>query len=176
MRFHETTTAELEAVLQVHRLAFGQEVEALLVDSLLRDPSAQPSLSLCAEQNGQLAGHALFTALSLVGTGAGTGCSLMAPLAVLPQHQKAGIGRGLIERGCQLLSERVIDLVFVLGDPAYYTRCGFVPAIPHGLHAPYTIKPEAAWMVRPLRPGVLGSAQGTVRCAQALAAEHYWRE
>lgn len=176
MHFHETTAAELEAVLQVHKLAFGRDDEAMLVESLMRDRSAQPSLSLCAEQNGRLAGHALFTALSLVGTGAGTGCSLLAPLAVLPQDQKAGVGRGLMEHGCQLLSGRGIDLVFVLGDPAYYTRCGFVAAVPHGLHAPYTITPEEAWMVRPLKPGVLGSVRGAVRCAQALAAEHYWRE
>jgi putative acetyltransferase len=49
-------------------------------------------------------------------------------------------------------------------------------AVPHGLHAPHPITPEEAWMVRPLRPGVLGSDRGTVRCAHALAAEHYWRE
>jgi len=176
MRFREANAAEVEAALRIHRLAFNRAEEAELVARLLQDPSAQPSLSVVAEAKGRLVGHALFTALSLVGSRPGAGCSILAPLAVLPAHQRSGAGRGLIECGCQLLSERGSDLVFVLGDPRYYTRCGFVPALPFGLQAPYAIAPEEAWMVRPLRPGVLGKVHGTVRCAQSLAAERYWRE
>ena len=86
------------------------------------------------------------------------------------------MGRGLIEYGCKLLSERGVELVFVLGDPRYYMPCGFGPAIPQGLLAPYPIEPEGAWMVRPLRPGALGTVRGSLRCAQTLAVEHYWRE
>ena len=176
MRFREANVDEVKAVLRVHRLAFGQDDEAILVDALLQDPSAQPSLSVVAETKGEVAGHALFTALTLVGSKTPISCSILAPLAVLPTHQRSGIGRGLIEYGCNPLAKRGIDLVFVLGDRLYYTRYGFTPAAPYGLQAPYAIEPEEAWMVRPLRPHVLGTAHGTVRCAQALAAEQYWRE
>lgn len=176
MIFREANASDVEAVLCAHRLAFGQDEEAVLVDSLLNDPSAQPSLSVVAESEDQVAGHALFTALKLFGSRTPTCCSILAPLAVLPTHQRSGVGRGLIEFGCNLLADRGIDLVFVLGDPRYYTRCAFTPAVPHGLHAPYAIKQEEAWMVRPLRSQVLGNVHGTVRCADALAAEKYWRE
>jgi putative acetyltransferase len=67
-------------------------------------------------------------------------------------------------------------LLFVLGDPAYYTRSGFVPALPLGLRAPYDIEPEAAWMVRDLASGAPAKLPAAVRCADALAPEQYWRE
>jgi predicted N-acetyltransferase YhbS len=176
MLFREAQSTELDAVLRTHKRAFRQDDEAILVDSLLRDTSAQPFLSVVAESEEEIAGHALFTSLTLVGSQTPTGCSILAPLAVLPKYQRSGVGRGLIDFGCKLLAERSIDLVFVLGDPQYYTRCGFTPAVAYRLHAPYAIEPEDAWMVRPLRPQVLGNVHGTVRCAQALAAEQYWRE
>jgi hypothetical protein len=51
-----------------------------------------------------------------------------------------------------------------------------ITAVPHGLHAPYAITPEEAWMVRPLNAQVLGTVKGTVVCAQSLQPEQYWRE
>jgi len=176
MQFRESTDAEVDDVLRIHRLAFRQEDEAALVTRLLLDPSAQPSLSLLAETKDEHVGHALFTALRLVGTSSPVGCALLAPLAVLPARQRSGVGRGLIEHGCRVLAGRGIALVFVLGDPRYYTRCGFGPAIPLGLYAPYTIEPEEAWMVRALCPDTLGSVHGTIQCAHSLAEEQYWRE
>ena len=103
-------------------------------------------------------------------------CAILAPLAVVPAMHRRGVGRGLIEQGCSVLARQGTDLVFVLGDPAHYTRCGFEPAMPHGLRAPQAIKPQDAWMVRPLRPHVLGAVHGTVVCARALQPVHYWRE
>lgn len=176
MRFRETSPADADDVLRVHSLAFGQNEEAMLVERLLRDPGARPCLSLLAEGEGGIAGHVLFTALDFPDCRNAPDCSLLAPLAVLPAFQRSGVGRGLIEHGCKVLSQRGIALVFVLGDPNFYTRCGFTPAYPHGLQAPYPIEPEEAWMVRPLRPDVLGHVQGTARCAKALAARKYWRE
>jgi putative acetyltransferase len=69
-----------------------------------------------------------------------------------------------------------VQLLFVLGDLGYYTRCGFVPAIPFGLRAPYPIFPAEAWMVRPLVPGVLGSVTGIIACPESMAKPEYWRE
>lgn len=172
----EAGEAELRDVLGVQRLAFGREDEAGLVAELLGDPTARPMLSLVAEQAGRLVGHVLFTAVELVGAGEPVGCSILAPLAVLPEVQGTGVGRGLIEAGCRILAARGGSLVFVLGDPDYYGRFGFEAAIPVGLEAPYPIEPEAAWRVRALVPGVVGQVRGKVRPAAALAGEELWRE
>jgi putative acetyltransferase len=176
MILREATLADRAAVLEVHALAFGQDEESLLVDALLSDPSAQPVLSLLAEDRGRVLGHVLFTNVKLVGLDTPPTASILAPLAVVPSAQGSGVGRQLIEQGCKLLAQRRVGLVFVLGDPNYYTKRGFTAALPHGLHAQYEIQPENAWMVRSLDGVALGSYQGRVNCADALAPEKYWRE
>lgn len=176
MHFREATPEDDEDVLQVHRLAFSRDDEAALVRNLRQDDSARPWLSVVAEERSQIVGHVLFTALRLVDIESPVGLSILAPLAVLPTHQKAGIGRRLIDCGCETLARRGTGLVFVLGDPSYYTRCGFEAAIPHGLLAPYGITPSEAWMVRPLKRRLLGVVRGTVICARSLDHERYWRE
>lgn len=176
MLLREAATGDRTALLQVHRLAFGQDEESLLVESLLADPSAQPVLSLLAEQDGTLLGHVLFTRLDLLGPADPPAASILAPLGVVPGAQGSGVGRSLIERGCELLAERGVQLLFVLGDPRYYTKRGFTPALQYGLRAPYPIEPESAWMVRPLGDHVLGNTHAQVRCAASLAPEKYWRE
>jgi putative acetyltransferase len=176
MLLREATPADRTAVLEVHKLAFGRDEESLLVDGLLADPSAQPTLSVVAEDRGRIVGHVLFTSVKLVGPEDPPAASILAPLAVVPSAQRSGVGRRLIEAGCELLSQRRVGLLFVLGDPNYYTRRGFTSAMPHGLRAPYDIEPQAAWMVRALAGHALGNIQATVRCADALAPEKYWRE
>lgn len=165
-----------QGILQVHRLAFRRDDEAHLVDELIRDESARPLVSVVAEDQGALVGHGLFTTAWLTGPAPAARCSILAPLAVVPRRQRAGVGRELIEAGCAELGRSGVELVFVLGDPSYYSRCGFEPALPHGLRAPYAITPQEAWMVRALGPHGFGRARGTVVCARALQPQEYWRE
>jgi putative acetyltransferase len=144
----------------------------------LNDPTAKPLLSLLAYEDDRPVGHILFTAASLEKTEKPLNAAILAPLAVVPDAQRQGIGGKLIIRGLQLLSESAVDLVFVLGHPEYYPRYGFKPASGFGLDAPYPIpiKDLDAWMVQALRPGVLDSAGGRVVCADAMNKPEYWRE
>lgn len=176
MLIREASSEDRAALLHVHTLAFSQDEEALLVDALISDPSAQPALSLLAEDNEVVIGHALFTNVELVGCTELVAAAILAPLAVIPPAQRSGVGRALIERGCEVLATRGVRLLFVLGDPNYYNKSGFTAALAHGLQAPYEIQPEAAWMVRVLTGPAIGSMPATVRCAAALAPEKYWRE
>jgi putative acetyltransferase len=96
----------------------------------------------------------------------------------VPDFQKQGIGGKLIEYGLQVLSESMVDLVFVLGHPEYYPRYGFKPAGNLGFDAPYPIpaKNADAWMIQALRPGVIGAFGGKIICAEKLNKPEYWRE
>ncbi len=176
MRIVEAGATEVDAVLRIERAAFARDDEATLVAALLQDPTAQPSLSLLACEGHKPVGHVLFTTVVVAGASREVSAAIMAPLAVLPECQGQGVGRALIERGARELAAAGVQLLFVLGAPAYYTRCGFEPAGPQGLSAPYPIVPEEAWMVRPLVPNVLGAVTGVITCAETLARPEYWRE
>ncbi len=178
MYIREASDSDLNDVLSVERLAFGHDDEAELVRNLGSDPSAKPILSLLAFQDNVAVGHILFTTAHLTNNQKTTAIALLAPLAVVPDAQRQGIGGKLIERGLQLLSRSGVDLVFVLGYPEYYSRHGFKPAGCLGFEAPYPIAHEHAdaWMVQALRPEIIGTVRGKVVCADALNKPEYWRE
>ncbi|MEL6908932.1 MAG: N-acetyltransferase [Cyanobacteria bacterium J06643_13] len=174
----ETVEGDLEDILLVERSAFGGNEEADLVENLLGDRSAKPILSLLAVREDRPVGHILFTSAGIENQTNHISAAILAPLAVVPDAQKQGIGGKLIKQGLELLSESGIDLVFVLGYPEYYSRHGFQPAGAFGLEASYPIpqKHFDAWMVLFLNPEVRGSVSGKVVCADALDKPEYWLE
>ena len=178
MHIREAGKADLEDTLAVERAAFGSEEEADLVAALLTDPSARPLLSLLALDGDRAVGHILFTAAQLTGSPMPVRSALLAPMAVLPDRQKQGLGGKLIAEGLKRLGETGTELVFVLGHPTFYPRSGFEPAGRLGFDAPYPIedKNADAWMVQALRPGIIGTTYGTVACADAIDRAEYWVE
>lgn len=174
----EASEQDMPGVMAVLNDAFGGDEEARLVTALLGDPSASPALSLVAQSGKTILGHILFTRASLQDSPRTIQASILAPLAVATHARGQGIGGNLIHEGLKRLAGRDIELVFVLGYPGYYTRHGFTPAIPMGFTPPYPIpdKDADAWMVQALKPGVTGSLQGRVVCANALDKAEYWRE
>lgn len=178
MTIREATDSDLQDVLFVEKTAFGYDKESILVKDLLLDPSANPLYSLLAFAGDRAVGHILFTSACLEGAQKPVSISLLAPLAVIPDFQKQGIGGQLINRGLQYLANAGIDLVFVLGHPDYYPRYGFKPAGVLGFEAPYPIpeKHANAWMVQELHQGVIGTVSGKVRCADMLNKPEHWRE
>lgn len=178
MRIGEASTSDLQAVVSVERAAFGQDDEAELVRDLLDDPSAQPRFSLLAWANERAVGHVLFTSARIDDASQPVSAAILAPLAVVPDAQRQGIGGRLIEQGMGVLSDRGVGLVFVAGHPDYYPRHGFEPAASHGFAPPFPMPPEHedAWMVRALGKGLIGSIRGRVVCADALNRPEYWRD
>jgi len=176
MNIRMTNDSDLEDILNVHRAAFADEGEiiATLVRELLQDPSAQPMISLLAEQKKQVVGHVLFTQAWVEQTPA----SLLAPLAVMPDRQRQGIGNALVKTGLRALTEADMGLAFVLGHPSYYPRFGFTPAGIQGFEASYPIleKNANAWMVLELKANALSSVSGKVKCAKAIDKPEYWQE
>jgi predicted N-acetyltransferase YhbS len=170
--------ADRAAILALHRVAFGPEegpVIADLVAALLDDPTAEPRLSLLAERAGRPVGHILFTRATLSPDRGGLSLHLLAPLAVDPEAQGAGLGGALIRHGLARLRQDHADLVFVLGHPGYYPRHGFRPC--RGIAAPYPIPAEhaEAWMVQELTPGALDRAgRAVLHCAEMLDQRRYW--
>ena len=178
MLIRETSDSDLPALLEIHRRAFGQDVEAELTRDILNDPSAEPVLSLMALDREEPLGHVLFSRTRLTEPDRDRSSAILAPLAVVPEAQRRGVGGALVEGGLERLAQSGTGLAFVLGDPGYYGRFGFEAARPYGLATPFPI-PEAyaeAWMVRALDGGGFGDSGGRVVCCAALSKPEYWSE
>ncbi len=171
------TAADAGVIEGVHRGAFGAQGDEIvdLVRRLAGDPTAAPVLSLVADDHGDVLGHVLFSAARVEPDPARRRARILAPLAVAPAAQGRGVGGALVRAGLARLDADGIDLVFVLGDPAYYGRFGFRPAGPVGLAAPHALVPAYAdaWMVRPrgdAGPPGRGPLRRRARGAALLAA------
>lgn len=174
LTIRETAAADHASIVRIQRAAFGQPAEAELTLALLDDPTAVPQLSLLAVDGDAPIGHVLFTRVRIEGHD--VLAQILAPVAVLPEHQRRGVGGQLIREGLRILRERDTTLVFVLGHPEYYPKFGFVPdATAQGFAPPYPIAEEHrnAWMAIKLRED---DVSGRAICADALMRPEMWRE
>jgi putative acetyltransferase len=147
---------EREAVHHVNQAAFDGDAEANLVETLRDGGFAE--VSLVAEVDGVIIGHILFSRLSIV-TKIGTADALsLAPMAVLPSHQRRGVGSRLVETGLEACRERGHKVVLVLGHPDFYPRFGFSAELARRLESPFG--GGEAWMALELVPGALEGVEG----------------
>jgi putative acetyltransferase len=151
--------ADVGPVDLVNRLAFGQVDEALLVARLRVSDAYMPELSIVAEEDHEVVGHILFTRVQLDPPSEVRVISL-APMAVLPERQRRGIGSELVRRGLQAATDLGEQVVVVVGHPEYYPRFGFELASGFGLTNPLP-GVEEAFFARTLRDD-LGIPSGQV--------------
>ena len=98
MKISETTPADIKDILYVEGEAFQRDSEVKITRDMLSDPSAKPRLSLLTIIKNQPVGHILFTHGYIQGNPQ-INVSFLAPLAVIPNFQKQGIGGALIKEG-----------------------------------------------------------------------------
>ena len=165
MRIRPEIEADRAAVRTVNEAAFETSAEARLVEVLRR---RYPSLiSLVAEVEGVVVGHILFSPVCLAGH-ARLNLVGLAPMAVVPDHQRKGIGSALVRHGLAHCKARGSCAVVVVGHPEYYPRFGFVPAHRYGLECEYDV-PADVFMVAELETGALDGLSGLVRYDDAFA-------
>lgn len=152
----QESPADAAAVKKVLTNAFETSAEASIVDSVRA--SEEALFTLVAEHDGVLAGHIMFSPVTLASQ-PGLRAQGLAPVAVMPSLQQQGVGSALIEAGLHRCREANIDVVFVLGDPAYYERFGFSSAAGYGIDSEYQV-PADYFMLLELKPGVLGNTHG----------------
>ena len=141
----------------VNEAAFGQPDEADLVDSLRNEGVVLASL--VAELETRVVGHILFSRMSIETASGRVPAVALAPMAVLPEQQRRGIGGKLIKHGLDLLRRQGEQIVIVVGHPDYYPRFGFSTDKARSLASPF---PPEVFMALELRPGALDGVRGKV--------------
>jgi putative acetyltransferase len=148
------------SIRHVNELAFGRPAEADLVENLRH--ACVDALSLVAD-DGTVVGHILFTPVAVEGTRSHVIGMGLAPIAVLPDRQRQGIGSRLVRQGLDILRERRCPFVVVVGHPEYYPRFGFEPASKFGLVSQWEGVPDAAFMAVVLDREAMVGASGVAR-------------
>ncbi|WP_344579984.1 N-acetyltransferase [Nonomuraea roseoviolacea] len=171
MKLREERPDDAGAVRHVHRRAFGNhgEVVADLVDTLRHGISSCGGFALVAEAAGQVVGHVMFTRSLLDAPRRLIDVQVLSPLGVLPEHQRQGIGSALVRAGLATLAEGECPVVFLEGDPGYYSRFGFTPGAELGFRKPSLRIPDAAFQAIRL-PAYEPWMTGTL-----VYSEPFWR-
>ncbi|MDX3638909.1 N-acetyltransferase [Streptomyces sp. MB09-02B] len=158
------TSADREGVYGVNAAAFETDAEAGLVDALREDPGAWlPGMSYVAEApDGTIAAYALITRCHVDEAPA----LALAPVAVLPDHQRQGAGAAVVRAVLEAARARGERLVLVLGHPGYYPRFGFVRASEYAIRPAFEVPDEA--MMALVLDGSATVASGTIRYPAAF--------
>ena len=120
-----------------------------MIDAIRRSEGFVPSLSLVAEDEGEIVGQALFSYVALASSS--RRLLELGPISVRPDRQREGIGGLLIREGIARAEELEEPVVLVLGHPDYYPRFGFEPASRFGLFPSDPNIPDEAFMAMPLK-------------------------
>jgi putative acetyltransferase len=171
MELREELPGDKESVRDIHVRAFGDHgpVVADLVDSLRETLTPADGLSLVAAHDGQPVGHVMFTRSLLDAPRRLVAVHVLSPLAVLPGYQKRGIGSALVRQGLTTVAEQAVPLVFLEGDPRYYSRFGFASGGGLGFRKPSLRIPDMGFQAVTLlayEPWMTGTL---------VYAEPFWR-
>src|SRR5438067_2616505 len=124
IRLENDQSSEERAVIRaINEAAFGGHEEADLVETLRA--GGEVVISLVAELDHRLVGHLLFSRMWIETADGLLTAVALAPVAVLPEHQRQGVGGRLIRKGLDMLRDRNEKIVLVVGHADYYPLFGF---------------------------------------------------
>jgi putative acetyltransferase len=122
----EETDADATAISEVTVAAFksleiSSHTEQFIIEALRASEAL--FISLVAKLDGRVVGHIAFSPLTISdGTQNWYG---LGPVSVLPEFQKQGIGKALVEEGLSRLDAMNARGCCLVGHPDYYQKLGF---------------------------------------------------
>ena len=120
------TEADVDAITEVTIAAFktleiSNQTEQFIIEALRAAKAL--AVSLVADVSGRVIGHIAFSPVTISdGTPNWYG---LGPVSVLPEYQRKGIGKALIEEGLSRLKDLNAQGCCLVGHPDYYRKVGF---------------------------------------------------
>jgi len=130
----DETKADAAIITEVTVAAFktleiSNHTEQFIIEALRAAKAL--TLSLVAEVGGRVVGHIVFSPVTISdGTRNWYG---LGPVSVLPEYQRKGIGKALIQEGLSRLRKLGAKGCCLVGHPDYYRKFGFknMPGLVH---------------------------------------------
>ena len=164
MILRKETVADIDAITAVTMAAFenhpfSRQTEHLIIHALRKANAL--TLSIVAEMEGRVVGHIAFS--PVVMSDGTTDWYGLGPISVLPEFQRQGIGKSLMNKGLSELKALGAQGCALVGDPNYYKQFGFknYPQLVHeGI-------PQEVFLLLPFNEKV---PQGTIEFHEAFSA------
>lgn len=175
MEIREANIKDSDGIKNVHLQAFDNleaELVADLAVNLLHEKSIIKIISLVAIDNNAIIAHTAFSPVFLEDTNEHLGY-ILAPLAVLPTYQNKGIGTKIVKHGLNIISSSGVLMVFVYGNPQYYSRFGFKTDLTQNCTPPYTLQYPEGWQTMKLNFTVFAEG-GKLKCVNSLNNPQLW--
>jgi len=176
MHIRVATSLDRDDIHSVHWSAFAEgerEIVSKIAVNLLTEETTPQTISLVAETEGIVVGHVAFSPVTIDNNENFQGY-ILAPLGVKPDYQKHRIGSKLIESGMQQLSRMGVDILFVYGDPKYYSKFGFSVDAAECYIPPYKLQYPFGWQGIALNECSTGKSSIKIACVTSLCDPALW--
>jgi putative acetyltransferase len=149
----------IKTAFQTAKVSNGKEQD--FADQLRAGGNYIPELALVAILDNKLIGHIMLTRKYFIVDNKSHEILYLAPISVVLGYRNKGIGSKLINESFNIAKKMGYGSVIVVGDPAYYHRFGFKPAIAYGIKNKQGI-PDEYVMACELIPGSLKGISGII--------------
>ncbi|WP_377887312.1 GNAT family N-acetyltransferase [Alkalihalobacillus sp. R86527] len=138
IEIREELTNDVEEIDDIVRNAFDGEAEVSLIHRIRKSPYYIPELTFVALHNRITpVGHIMFSEIKIETEHESFTSLALAPVSVVPEFQKEGIGSLMIREGLNRATSLGYRHAVVLGDSCYYSKFGFVPASEKNITGPF---------------------------------------
>lgn len=161
---------------EVYQGAFQEDegdIVANLAVNLLSEKTTPQTISLVAETEGAVVGHVAFSPVT-IGSNKNLQGYILAPLGIKPEYQHQRTGSQLIKNGMQQLARLDVDILFVYGDPKFYSRFGFSTDQSNLFVPPYKLQYSFGWQLKQLKDCVFPGTPVPLECVKSLMKPELW--
>ncbi len=175
MQIRKATIEDAESIKNVYLQAFAKsedETIFVLALNLLKEDDHAEVISLVAIADNIIVGHVAFSPVLIEANNKHIGY-ILSPLAVSSAYQKNRIGSSLVQYGLDVISGKGSFIVFVYGDPKYYSRFDFERDLAKSFMPPYDLDFPEGWLAMKIHHADF-SEGGTLKCVDALNDPVLW--